>query len=165
MPSTVNSPRLSDSPSQRSPLTPVAALLLMALWVNLSEVLRYFALVMPMTRAALPEVEGVAPMNLPVFLVWGVWDTIFILVAARVIWLHFEKFGGGMRRILEAATLVWALVFVLFWMAAWNMRLTVGSIALSALPLAWIEMVVAAAILERGWRNRPGAIAPSPIAE
>ncbi|MCB1493176.1 MAG: hypothetical protein KDJ77_15500 [Rhodobiaceae bacterium] len=117
------------------------------LWINLSEVFRYFAFVMPMMREALPMVPDVAPMNAPVFLVWGVWDTILVIVASGLSWLVFERFGPTVRVALAAGTLVWVAIFVILWLGLFNMNLAPSAVLLVALPLAWVEMVVAALIV------------------
>lgn len=129
------------------------ALLLAFLWINASEVFRYFAFVMPMTRTAMSQVADAAPMTIPVFLVWGAWDTLLFACVSVIAWLHFERFGGGIASILAVGTLLWATIFVLFWLATWNMNMTRAAIPLMALPLAWLEMAVAAAIIEFGWRR------------
>jgi hypothetical protein len=126
-------------------------LLIAFLWLNVSEVFRYFAFVMPMMREAMPAVPDVAPMNGPVFLIWGLWDTLLFAVVGVIAWLFHEKFGGGLRNTLAAGTLLWLTIFCIFWLAAYNMNLTVPRVPLVALPLAWIEMVVVVAILERAW--------------
>lgn len=41
--------------------------LIVSIWVNVSEVFRYFIIVVPETRDFLSVVPGVAPMNLSVF--------------------------------------------------------------------------------------------------
>lgn len=126
-------------------------LLVAFLWLNVSEVFRYFAFVMPMTRDAMSAVRDVAPMNIAVFVIWGFWDTLLFAVVAVIAWLFHEKFGGGVRNTIAAGTLLWLTIFCIFWLAAYNMNLTVSRIPLTALPLAWIEMVVVVAILERAW--------------
>lgn len=119
------------------------------LWINASEVFRYFAFVMPMMREAFPALPDVAPMNLPVFLVWGIWDTVLILAATFLSWLMLERFGNSVRTALAAGTLIWATVFVILWLGLYNMNLATVPVVLTALPLAWIEMVVAALIVRR----------------
>jgi hypothetical protein len=57
---------------------------IVSVWINASEIFRYFTLVMPMTRETLATVPNVAPMNLPVFLVWGLWDTLLVVMSQRV---------------------------------------------------------------------------------
>ena len=126
-------------------------LLIAFLWLNVSEVFRYFAFVMPMTRDAMSVVQDVAPMNVTVFVIWGLWDTLLFAVVGVVAWLYHEKFGGGILNAIAAGTLLWLTVFCVFWLAVWNMNLTVTRVSLIALLLAWIEMVVVVAILQRAW--------------
>ena len=137
-----------DAQARRSFLL---VLLIAFLWLNASEVFRYFAFVMPMTRAAMSAVQDVAPMNFTVFLIWGLWDSLLFAVVGFIAWLVHEKFGGGLRHAIAAGTLLWLTIFCIFWLAAWNMNLTVTRVPLVALPLAWIEMVIVVAILERAW--------------
>ncbi len=116
------------------------------LWINVSEVFRYFAFVMPMMRDAFPNIEDVAPMNLSVFLIWGIWDTILVCAATFIPWVCLERFGPTVRNAVWAGTGMWATVFVILWLGLWNMNLTPLSVLGVALPLAWLEMVVAALI-------------------
>ena len=62
-------------------------LLIAFLWLNASEVFRYFAFVMPMTRDAMSGARDVAPMNLTVFMIWGLWDTLLFAVVCIIAWL------------------------------------------------------------------------------
>jgi hypothetical protein len=112
-------------------------------WINLSEVFRYFVFILPMMRAAIP---GSAPMDVVVFLIWGVWDTILVLAATGACWLMLARFGPTLRTALLAGTAVWAAIFVILWLGLWNMNLATLPILAVALPLAWIEMVVAALV-------------------
>jgi hypothetical protein len=155
----MNSTAMLDprSPTIAPPMR--TALIASFLWINASEVFRYFVFVLPMTRRAMTDVVDAAPMNLPVFLVWGAWDGLLFACASLLMWLYFERFGGGGRGVLGAGTLAWAAVFVLFWVATWNMNMTQAAIPLTALPMAWLETMVAAAILERGWRRSAPAAA------
>ncbi len=123
------------------------ALIVNFLWINASEVFRYFAFVMPMMREAFPMVPDVAPMNLPVFMIWGVWDTILVLTATLLPWMAMKVFGASALRAVLYGTGVWMSVFVILWLGLYNMNMaTVGVLAI-ALPLAWVEMVVAALIV------------------
>lgn len=136
------------------------ALLANTIWMNVSEVWRYFVFVMPMVRTHLAEVPGVAPMSLGVFAAWGLWDTILIAAATGFFWMFFRQFGLGLLTVLAAATSFWATVFVIFWFAMINMNLASLEIAAAALPLAWLELFVAAVIVRlcvrRGDRNEIG---------
>lgn len=118
--------------------------LVVTLWINLSEIFRYFVIVMPMTRATLSSVPDVAPMNVPVFLIWGVWDTTLTIMVLWIYSLHERSFGKTRKTIFLAGTTCWATLFLLFWIAMLNMNLARADTALLALPLAWIEMIIAA---------------------
>lgn len=124
------------------------ACLIVSVWVNASEVFRYFLIVMPMTRSSLPMVPDVAPMNLGVFLIWGIWDTILVAMAVLVYWLWSARFGSGFKSIVVSGTLSWLFFFVLFWVALMNMKLARLETLAIALPLAWLELVIASAIAE-----------------
>jgi hypothetical protein len=131
------------------------AFLVNTVWVNLSEIFRYFVFVRPMMQEALKALPDVAPMNLPVFLSWGVWDTIVVCAITGFSWLYFQHFGHRTRRAIEAGTLVWAAVFLVLWLGLYNMNLATVPILAIALPLAWLEMTVAALIVswfEKGRR-------------
>jgi hypothetical protein len=124
----------------------IYAFIAVSLWVNLSEVFRYFIFVMPMTRESLSMVPGVAPMNWMVFALWGLWDTLLVVMIMTVCWLHSERFGHSLRASVWAGTICWAFLFVLFWGAMLNMRLAQPQTAAIALPLAWLEQVIACVI-------------------
>lgn len=123
------------------------ALLTNFLWINLSEVFRYFVFVMPMMREAFPSVPDIAPMNIPVFLIWGIWDTIIVVTATLLPWMAMKTFGGSPIRAVGYGTGVWLAVFVILWLGLYNMNLATLSVLALALPLAWVEMVVAALIV------------------
>ena len=119
------------------------ALLLNFVWINLSEVFRYFVFVRPMMQEALPTLPDVAPMSIPVFLIWGLWDTILVVSVTLIAVLALERLGGSPRTILTTATGIWASIFVILWLGLYNMNLATPGILLVALPLAWLEMFVA----------------------
>ena len=128
-----------------APIT--VALIVNFVWINASEVFRYFAFVMPMMREAFPMVPDVAPMNLPVFMIWGVWDTILILTATLLPWMAMKVFGASAFRAVCYGTGVWMSVFVILWLGLYNMNMATFGIIAIALPMAWVEMVIAALIV------------------
>ena len=87
------------------------ALLLNLIWINASEVFRYFAFVMPMMRDALPMVPEVAPMNFAVFAIWGLWDTILLFVVTGFSALYLIKVDSSLRGALAAGTALWVAIF------------------------------------------------------
>lgn len=135
----------------------VLTFVIVSLWINASEIFRYFVFVMPMTRQTLAMVPDVAPMNLPVFLVWGLWDTLLVVMSVLLTWLYARVFGASFRSAVIAGTLAWLFFFVLFWIAMLNMNLATPATAAIALPLAWIELVVAS-ILATRFLPAPGIV-------
>ena len=125
------------------------ALLVNMVWINVSEVFRYFVFVMPMMRDALPTLENVAPMSWTIFLIWGVWDTILIFCVTGFIWIYLERFGCGLVSAIAGASFAWLGIFVILWLGLYNMNLTNLSVVGVALLLSWIELVVAALIVRR----------------
>ena len=125
------------------------ALLINMVWINISEVFRYFVFVMPMMRDALPTLENVAPMSWTVFLIWGVWDTILIFCVTAFFWIYLERFGCALIDVLAGASFAWLGIFVILWLGLYNMNLTNLSVVGVALLLSWVELVVAALIVRR----------------
>ncbi|MGI9411247.1 MAG: hypothetical protein ACR2OV_14305 [Hyphomicrobiaceae bacterium] len=140
---------IATSPASRNSnwLAFALALVANAVWINASEVFRYFAFVMPMMREAFPQVDDVAPMSLTVFAVWGLWDTVLLLAVTGFVWLCLERFGATARNAVLAGTAFWGAVFVVLWLGLFNMNLAPWHVLAVALPLAWIEMAVAALIV------------------
>jgi hypothetical protein len=127
----------------------IVVTLIVSVWVNVSEVFRYFVIVMPETRAFLSMVPNIAPMNWPVFLIWGAWDTMLTASIVFTFWLVAQRFGNNTRSIIIAGLASWAAFFVLFWVGMVNMSLAEPKLALIALPLALLETIVAAFIASR----------------
>ncbi len=142
---------VSEIQSEHRPLTMdkafALALFVNFIWINVSEVFRYFAFVMPMMRDAFSAIPEVAPMNFPVFMIWGVWDTILVLTATLIPWMAMRSFGSSFKNAVIAGTGVWFSVFVILWLGLFNMNLATAEILAIALPLAWLEMVVAALVV------------------
>lgn len=123
--------------------------LLASIWVNASEVFRYFVIVMPETRQFLSMVPNIAPMNWGVFMIWGVWDTLLTACIVFMYWLVSQVFGNNNRSIVIAGIASWVFFFVLFWGGMYNMSLTSISLAAVALPLALLETLVASFIASK----------------
>ena len=139
---------LTETPQTARRLAPFTiAFIINFIWINVSEVFRYFAFVMPMMREAFPMVPDVAPMNLPVFMIWGVWDTILVLTATLLPWMAMKVFGASALRAVLYGTGVWMSVFVILWLGLYNMNMATVDVLAIALLMAWIEMVVAALIV------------------
>ena len=123
---------------------------LVSIWVNASEVFRYFIFVMPKTREYLSMVPNVADMNFyPIFLIWGAWDTLLTALSVYLYWLYSRCYGDGIKSVFIAGTISWMFFFVLFWVGLANMNLSTWSLLFITLPLSWIEMVVASFIASK----------------
>lgn len=133
-------------PRKFDPQQFIATILIVSIWINISEVFRYFVIVKPMLQKYLSILPGVVPMNWPIFASWGVWDTILTIVVVFVYWLVAQRFGNNLMSATLAATTSWTLFFLLFWLGMVNMGLASISIAVIVLPLALLEMVVACLI-------------------
>ena len=128
--------------------------LITSLWINASEVFRYFVFVKPKTEAFFANKPGVAAIDLGIFSIWGLWDTLLTAVLVFVCWIYMEKFGYTRRSILASATLVWASIFVIFWVATANMGLSDWNMLGITLPLSWIEMIIGAWIIARLFKSK-----------
>lgn len=129
--------------------------LITSLWVNASEVLRYFVLVMPSLRQSLAAIDEVAPMNWRVFAIWGGWDTLLTCLIVFMFWLFAQRYDNNLRSAIVSGTVSWLFFFVLFWVGMVNMGLADWSLLELALMLSWIELVVASVIAGKlyglGW--------------
>ncbi|MEM7504540.1 MAG: hypothetical protein AAF417_21060 [Pseudomonadota bacterium] len=125
-------------------------LLCNAVWINASEVFRFFAFVMPMMRDAFPQIENVAPMNLPVFAIWAVWDTALVFAVTGFVWISLDRFGEGVRNAALAGACAWLGIFVILWLGLYNMNLAPANVLAIALPLSLVELVIAGLIVNWG---------------
>lgn len=128
-------------------------LLINAIWINASEIFRYFVFVMPMLRDSFPQIENVAPMDLIIFARWAVWDTILLFAVTGFFWIALEGFGRSVRNALIAASAVWLAIFGILWLGMLNMNLATPEIAAIALALSWVELAVAGLIVRYGMRT------------
>jgi len=125
----------------------VSITLITSIWINISEVFRYFVFVMPRVKTFFGNKIGVAEMDLTIFAIWGVWDTILTAVLVFFFWLYTKSFGNNIKSVFVSGTIVWLAIFVIFWVATANMGLSDWGILLITLPLSWVEMVVGAWIV------------------
>lgn len=124
--------------------------LITSLWVNASEVFRYFVLVMPEVKDYWNNLEGIADMNWIIFSIWGIWDTLLTAFVVFTVWLCLQVFDSNSIRqsIAISSVLTWML-FVIFWVAAANMGYSSWSILWITLPLSLFEMTVASTIASK----------------
>ena len=125
----------------------VMAFWLNFLWINVSEVARYFLVVRPMLHEAFPGQDEVGAMSASIFAVWGLWDLILICAATGFYWLWLNAFGNRTWQVLAAGSIFTVSVFGLLWLGIANMGLAPLNLAVAALPLAWLEQLIACAIV------------------
>ena len=123
--------------------------LLTSIWINASEVFRYFVFVRPNVQAYFPEREDIANIDLGIFAIWGLWDTLLTAVLVFSYWLYSQAFGANLKAVVASGTWVWLAIFVIFWVATANMGLSNWNLLGITLPLSWIEMGVGAWIAHK----------------
>ena len=96
--------------------------LITSIWINASEIFRYFLFVMERTKAFFPNKIGVADMDLTIFSIWGIWDTILTAVVVFFFWLFANTFGNNNRSVFISSMIVWVSVFVIFWIVVQFLR-------------------------------------------
>lgn len=123
--------------------------LITSLWVNASEVFRYFVLVRPEMHEYLSYVPNVADMNLAIFSIWGLWDTLLTGLYVFLFWLCSHVFGNNLKSVVISGFMSWCFFFVLFWVGMANMNLSSWNYLLIVLPLALIETLIATLIASK----------------
>jgi len=117
------------------------------IWINISEVARYFGLIKPMLHDTYPGAEHIAVVSPGIFLSWMVWDTILIIAATGFFWMFLQQFGVTVRNITLSSLGFTVTVFGLIWIGVVNMGLAPSRFIWTALPLAWVEQFIAAGIV------------------
>lgn len=131
------------------------ALLLCFIWINLSEVARFFLLIKPMLHDAFPNAAHIGAVTPLIFASWMVWDTILILAATGFYWMYLSQFGQSLKIALLGASAFTVSVFGLVWLGIVNMGLAPIDFIWAALPLAWIEQATAALLVLWSLRAKP----------
>jgi len=129
--------------------------LITSIWIHISEVFRYFVLVIPKMKLFFENKEGIAEMDLGIFAIWGLWDTLLTAIVVFVYFLYTNTFGNNLRSVFMSSKIVWLSVFVIFWVATANMGLSDWNILSTTLSLSWLEMCLGTWISHRlytkGW--------------
>ena len=122
---------------------------IVSIWINISEVFRYFVLVMPRVKSFFEARPDIARMDPVIFSIWGFWDTLLTAVLVFIFWLYAKSFGNNSKSVFISGTLVWSAIFVIFWVAVANMGLSSWDMLQITLPLSFLEMIVGAWIASR----------------
>ena len=127
--------------------------LVVSIWVHMSEVFRYFIIVIPRVKSYWNNLEYVADMNWRIFSIWGLWDTILTAMIVFLFWLYSRVFGNNIRSVIFSGILLFVFFFVLYWVGAANMGYSSWSILSVTLPLCLFEMIVASFIASKLYKK------------
>lgn len=117
------------------------------IWINVSEVARYFGLIKPMLHDAFPGATHIAASSPGIVASWMLWDTVLIFAATGFFWMFLTQFGATIKNVLLGSIAFTVTVFGLIWVGIVNMGLAPIDFIWAALPLAWIEQIIAACIV------------------
>ena len=112
-------------------------ILLISLWINIFETLRWMLFAKPdidihfkAANLVLPN----EPINNILWLIWGI-------IIAVMIFIISKKF-----KVLQTTFIVWIIVYVMHWIALWNMAVLPVNVLWLAVPLTFINVLVGALI-------------------
>lgn len=131
------------------------AALLSAIWIGISELLRYFLLVRPYFTDYLSVIPDMGEMTQPLTLIgWTVFSVILIIMFTFMFWLCAVAFGNNSKAVIISGVSSWAFIFVLFWIAMATMHLSEWSMLPKVLPFALLETLVASYICSKVYSKR-----------
>lgn len=124
--------------------------LIVSLWVNASELVRYFGYVRPQMQEYFSYIPQMGKIwDIQILAVWGFWDTLITALYVFLFWLCAQAFGNTRKAIVISGVMSWSFVFVLYWVATANMFLAEWSTLFVVLPLALLETLVASYIASK----------------
>lgn len=115
-------------------------ILLVSLWINIFESLRWVIFAKPdieMYFKAANHVLPNQPINNILWMVWGVIIAIMIFIISK-------RF-----KLLQTTFIVWITVYVMHWIALWNMAVLPINILWLAVPVIFIIILVGASICSK----------------
>ncbi len=116
--------------------------LIVSIWINISEVLRYFVFVMPRMEIDASAVSTTS--ELAIYSIWWFWDTLLTAVLVFAFWLTAKSFDNTNKSVFISSFFIWTAVFVIYWVATANMGLSSWDMLLTTLPLSLLEMLIGA---------------------
>jgi len=124
--------------------------LIVSLWVNASELVRYFGYVRPRMQEYFSYIPQMGKIwDIQILAVWGFWDALITALYVFLFWLCAQVFGNTRKAIVISGVMSWSFVFVLYWVATANMFLAEWSALFVVLPLALLETLVASYIASK----------------
>lgn len=110
---------------------------LVSIWLNIFETLRWMLFAKPeidMHFKAANIVLPNEPINNLLWLIWGIIIAVMVFIVSK-------KF-----KVLQTTFIVWITVYVMHWIALWNMAVLPINILWLAVPLTFINVLVGALI-------------------
>lgn len=108
-------------------------ILIVSLWINIFETLRWLLFAKPdidmhfrTANLVLPN----EPLNNILWLIWGIMLAVMIFIISK-------KY-----KVLQTTFIVWITVYVLHWIALWNMAVLPINILWLAVPLTFINVLI-----------------------
>lgn len=108
-------------------------IIIVSLWINIFETLRWMLFAKPdvdMYFKAANLVLPNQPINNILWLIWGI-------IIAVMIFIISKKFS-----VLQTTFIVWITVYVMHWIALWNMTVLPINILWLAVPLTFINVLI-----------------------
>ncbi|PCH59695.1 MAG: hypothetical protein COC05_06325 [Gammaproteobacteria bacterium] len=127
----------------------IIVVLITSIWVNLSEVLRYFLVVRPKTITYLSMVPDISSINYKIAVIWGFLDMLLTCLYVFLFWLCAQTLGNNTKSVIISAVVAWCFFFVLFWVGMANMNLPGWAFLIVVLPLTLIETLVASFVASK----------------
>lgn len=115
-------------------------ILLVSLWINIFETVRWILFAKPDIDMHLKASNLVLPNNPINNILWLIWG----IIIAVMIFIISKKF-----KVLQTTFIVWITVYVMHWIALWNMAVLPINILWLAVPLTFINVLVGALICSR----------------
>jgi hypothetical protein len=123
--------------------------LIASIWQQASQFARYWFVVKKEMQTNLSIVPNVAIIDIPIFIIWGVWVTLITMLIVFLHYLYIEKYGKSISSILISATISWIFFYVLFWVGMAQMNLARWAFVPYVLVLAWVETVITVFIADK----------------
>jgi hypothetical protein len=127
--------------------------LLLAVWINLSESVRWILYSKPQIDARFQSIGLTLPNNAISGILWMIWGGII----AFMIFIVSQKFT-----LVQTALFIWVGVFVMHWILLWNYAMLPLGILPVAVPLSLIEIFIAALIAKK-LQPHASPLVPSPV--
>lgn len=124
----------------------IVVTLITSIWIHIGEIFRAVVVAFPMIKAFFGDKIEVGPMGLSNALIWGLWDIILTAVLVFILWLCIQSFGRTFKSIIISSTVTAFATLGIFWIATVNTGLGEWRTAFIIFPIAWVEMIIGAAI-------------------